>query len=349
MTLLAPYDKAEVSFRLDKEIGQEGANSKTYIAHDEQLDAEIVIKKVPHSGVGSVDQYFEESRILYMSAHPNVVQVYYACKDASHIYIAMPYYRRGSLNALMNARFLTVREIVTLGCQIAAGLHNIHSKRLVHFDIKPDNVLLSDRGEALVSDFGLSRRTSTSGKAEQDRLYFKMCPPEAYKSIEHDARFDVYQLGLTLYRMCAGNAEFYRQFNTFGSSGSFDLNAFKVAVRNGQFPDRSKLPEHIPARLRTVVTGCLHDDPEQRTQAAIEVANGLAQVDEKLDWKYSVSSTGLREWVRFEGEKEYRIAVASDGSSCAQKGKTGGKLSRITSYCSSSITSASLKKFLKET
>ena len=105
----------EVSFRLDKEIGQEGANSKTYIAHDEQLDAEIVIKKVPHSGVGSVDQYFEESRILYMSAHPNVVQVYYACKDASHIYIAMPYYRRGSLNALMNARFLTVREIVTLG------------------------------------------------------------------------------------------------------------------------------------------------------------------------------------------------------------------------------------------
>jgi serine/threonine protein kinase len=349
MTVLAPYNKAEVSFRLDKEIGQEGANSKTYVAHDEHLDAEIVIKKVPLGGVGSIDQYFEESRILYMSAHPNVVQVYYACKDPSHIYIAMPYYQRGSLNTLMNSRFLTVREIVTLGCQIAAGLHNIHSKRLVHFDIKPDNVLLSDRGEALVSDFGLSRRTSTSGKAEQDRLYFKMCPPEAYKSVEHDARFDIYQFGLTLYRMCVGNAEFYQQFNAFAPSSNFDVNSFKVAVRNGQFPDRSQLPEHIPARLRTVISECLHDDPAQRTQAAVEVANGLAQVDEKLDWKYSISPTGHREWVRFQDEMQYRITVAPDGSSYAQKGKTGGKLSRITNYCSSSITSASLKKFLKET
>ncbi|AJE99139.1 serine/threonine-protein kinase [Pandoraea apista] len=349
MALIAPYNKAEVSFQLIEEIGGEGANSKTYIAHDSQLDARIVVKKVGKASLTSVDEYFDESRTLYLSDHANVVEVYYACQDSDHIYIAMPYYQRGSLNKLIDSRFLTVREIVTFGCQVAAGLHNIHSKGLVHFDVKPDNILLSDRGEALISDFGLSKRIGTTGTAEQDRLYFKMCPPEAYKTQEHDTRFDVYQLGLTLYRMCVGNAEFYRQHSSYGDSPqTFDRQSFKVAVRNGQFPDRGKFPEHIPARLRNVIKGCLEPDLDNRTRAAVDVANELALVDEKLDWKYTVSESG-REWVRNSDTMEYRILVKSDGSSYARKGKIDGALSRITAYCQSSITSASLKKFLKET
>jgi serine/threonine protein kinase len=139
--VLKPYSKAEISFDLRQEIGQEGSNSNTYVAHDDQLDAEIVIKKISKNALESVDTFFDEARILYLSSHPNVVPVHYACQDTDSIFIAMPYYRRGSLNALINSRYLTVREIVVLGCQIASGLHNIHSKRLVHFDIKPDNVL----------------------------------------------------------------------------------------------------------------------------------------------------------------------------------------------------------------
>jgi eukaryotic-like serine/threonine-protein kinase len=349
MTVIKPYNKAEVAFQLGKEIGHEGSNSQTFVAHDDQLDAQIVIKKLRKTSIASVDQYFEESKILYLSSHPHVVQVIYACQDADHIYIAMPYYAKGSLNTLMNSRFLRVREIVTLGCQIAAGLHNIHSKRLIHFDVKPDNVLLSDRGEALVSDFGLSKRIGHAGTAEQDRLYFKMCPPEAYKSEQHTSAFDVYQFGLTLYRMCVGNEEFYRQFASFGTTAAnFRRDEFKVAVRNGQFPDRDMLPEHIPARLRSVIKDCLAPEPTDRTTAVIEAANGLAQVDEKLDWQYTVSAQG-REWSRRSDTMEYRISVGHDGSAYAQKGRIGGSFSRISAYCTPAISTATLKKFLKET
>ncbi len=90
------------------------------------------------------------------SAHPNVVQIHYACYDADRIYLAMPYYRKGSVTSLITDKYMTVREIVTVGCQVLSGLHNIHSKGLIHFDVKPDNILLSDRGEALLSDFGLA-------------------------------------------------------------------------------------------------------------------------------------------------------------------------------------------------
>ncbi len=347
--LLKPYSKAEISFDLRQEIGQEGANSNTYVAHDNQLDAEIVIKKIPKNSLESVDTFFEESRILYLSSHPNVVQVHYACQDADCIFIAMPYYRRGSLNTLINGRHLTVREIVVLGCQIASGLHNIHSKRLVHFDIKPDNVLLSERGEALITDFGLSRRLSTTGTAGQDRMYFKMRPPEAYGTSEFTRAFDIYQFGLTLYRMCSGNASFEEQFVRFGTSpNNFDRDGFKFAVRNGRFPDRDAFEDHIPERLRRLVRKCLKPDPGERFQAAIDVSNELAQVEDRLDWQFESQGT-TRVWTRSEESKCYRLTVDASGTSLAEKTTESGRTSRIASYCKTGITSREIQRFLRET
>jgi len=347
--VLKPYSRAEVSFDLRREIGQEGSNSQTYVAHDEQLDAEIVIKKIPKSEIDSVDTFFDESRILYLSSHPNVVPVHYACQDADHIFIAMPYYQRGSLNALINSRYLTVREIVVLGCQIASGLHNIHSKRLVHFDIKPDNVLLSDRGEALISDFGLSRRIGATGTAGQDRMYFKMRPPEAYDTQDFTRAFDIYQLGLTLYRMCNGNASFEEEFRRYGASPSaFDRDGFKFAVRNERFPARDAFEEHIPERLRRLVKKCLKADPSERFQAAIDVSNELAQVEDRLDWQFSLEGS-TRVWTRRDEGKGYRLAVDASGTSVAEKTMDSGRKTRITGYSKTGITSREIRHFLGET
>ena len=347
--MLKPYSKAEVSFDLRQEIGQEGANSNTYVAHDDQLDAEIVIKKIPKNSLDSVETFFEESRILYLSSHPNVVQIYYACQDADSIFIAMPYYRRGSLNALINSRYLTVREIVVLGCQIASGLHNIHSKRLVHFDVKPDNILLSDRGEALISDFGLSRRLTTAGTAGQDRMYFKMRPPEAYGTSDFTRAFDIYQLGLTLYRMCSGNVAFEEQFARFGTTPStFDRDGFKFAVRNGRFPDRDAFEDHIPDRLRRLVRKCLETAAADRFQAAIDVSNELAQVEDRLDWQFERQGT-TRIWTRVDGSKRYQLTVDASDTSLAEKTTESGRTSRITGYCKTGITSREIRRFLGET
>lgn len=344
--MLKPFSKAEVSFDLLNEIGQEGSNSTAYVAYDHQLDAEIVIKKIAKSSLESVDTFFDESKILYLSSHPNVVPVHYACQDADNIFIAMPYYRCGSLNGLINSRFLTVREIVTLSCQIASGLHNIHSKKLVHFDVKPDNILLSDRGEALISDFGLSRRLNGAGLAGQDRLYLKMRPPEVYDRPEYTPAFDIYQFGLTLYRMCNGNAAFHDQFNRFGSTpANFNRDAFKFDVRNGRFPDRSIFEEHIPQRLRRLIKKCLEPNPDERFKAAIEVANELAQVDERLDWQFAVNANS-RTWVRRDEGREYQLTVDQNGDALAEKIIESGRRMRISDYCKVGITPAEIRRFL---
>tara|TARA_R110002033_G_scaffold145020_1_gene182859 strand:- start:1092 stop:2135 length:1044 start_codon:yes stop_codon:yes gene_type:complete len=344
--MLKPYTLAQVTFEQIEEIGQDGQNSTTFRCHDHQLDAEIVVKKIPKDDLDQ-DAYFAEAQALYASSHPNVVQIHYACFDDDHVYVAMPYYQNGSLKGLMATKNLTVREIITIGCQVLSGLHNVHSKKLIHFDIKPDNVLLSQRGEALLSDFGLAKAIASNGMAEQDRFYLRMKSPEAFEGgYEFDPRFDVYQIGLLLYRMCNGNDEFNRQFSDFIDNGDFDRDGFSFAVRNGQFPDREIFLLHVPQSLRTVVKKCLHTDPAQRFQTALEVANALAKIDgSHLDWQYD-EQEGCKIWKKNVKGTKYEFMLREDNSTECFKTVGEGQRRRFGKGCKISMTNRDLRTFL---
>ena len=101
-----------LEFEPIKEIGFHGKNSKVYLAHDKQLDSDIVVKKIEKSKISDPTKLFEEARRLNDSEHPHVVPLKFASYDTDHIYLGMPYYPKGSLKDLIDARFLTVREIV---------------------------------------------------------------------------------------------------------------------------------------------------------------------------------------------------------------------------------------------
>jgi serine/threonine protein kinase len=227
--MLKPYNRAELTFDLEREIGGDGQNSRTFVAKDHQLDAQIVIKQVAKAKLASPENFFDEAKALYASAHPNVVPIFYGCFDADCIFLGMPFYKRGSLHALMLTKHLTVREIIVFSSQILTGLHNIHSKGLIHFDVRPNNVLLSDRGEALLSDFGLAKQMNLEGVALQDRIYFKTIAPEGLTGDEFTRAFDIYQFGLTLYRMCNGEESFAAQFQKYGTGANFDRADFRYA------------------------------------------------------------------------------------------------------------------------
>lgn len=343
--MLKPYQKAELTFDIIKEIGQDGQNSKTFVTHDHQLNAEIVTKQMLKSKLNSPAEFFAESQALYTSAHPNVVQIHYACYDNDHIYVAMPYYQKGSIKGLMATRHLTVREIVSLGTQTLSGLHNIHSKNLVHFDVKPDNILLSPRGEALISDFGQAKQMNFSGIAAQDRLYSKMVPPEATKTDHFDKSFDIYQIGLTLYRMANGNDHFNQQFAKYGPATAFDKAAFQYDLRNGKFPDRSSFLPHIPATLRNVIRKCLQVDPDDRYGSAIDVANAMASIDgECLDWSYAPQAA-IKNWTKNKNGTKYDLTVNADGSSVCVKSVNDAPARRVGPACKAKITDQELKKF----
>ena len=347
--MFSPLTTAQVSFKFKSEIGAEGKNSKTYIAHDHQLDADIVIKQIDKATIEHRDTYFEESRKLYASAHPNVVQVHYACEGDDHVFVAMPHYANGSLKGLLSKRHLTVREVVNFGCQIAAGLHNIHSKGLIHFDLKVDNVLLSDRSEALISDFGLAKAQDAFGQASPDQIYTPIVPPEAFAKNEFDRRFDIYQFGMTLYVMCNGVSCLKDQLGMFvAADGSTDGAGFAAAIEKGSFPDRKAFLPHIPPRLRKIVNKCLEVKPDDRYQSALEVANDLAVVDGCLDWQYAVDGAG-RTWSRDVDGAAYMLTVTPSGKTELTKSINGGKAKRQTAGCHPKLTDAAITLLLGRT
>ncbi|WP_084536761.1 serine/threonine-protein kinase [Azospirillum halopraeferens] len=344
--MLKPYNKAELTFDIISEIGSDGRNSRTFISRDHQLDAEIVTKQLLKASLRSPDNFFDESKALYASAHPNVVQIHYACQDADHIYLAMPYYRRGSVKGLITGRHMTVREIVTAGCQVLSGLHNIHSKGLVHFDVKPDNILLSDRGEALISDFGKSKQIDLNGVAYQQRHYTPMIPPEATRQNEFDRTFDIYQFGLTLYRMCNGNAVFRAQFSRYVVGDVMDRVLFQQDLLAGKFPDRKCFAPHIPNKLRSIVKKCLEVDPAERYQSALDVANALADVDgSTLDWRLT-ESPDTRVWEKNENGTSMALTVKRNGESICYKTGASGKRTRVMAACKATFPEKEIQKFL---
>ncbi|WP_449472961.1 serine/threonine-protein kinase [Sphingobium chungangianum] len=342
--MLNPYDVGQVSFKKITEIGQDGKNSKTFTAHDLQLNAEIVIKQIAKASLASAHDFFNESRALYASTHPNVVQLHYACQDASYVFIAMPFYSKGSVKPLISQKaHLTVRRIVTLACQTLSGLHNIHSKGLIHFDVKPDNILLSDRGDAMLSDFGLAKQM-TGGVAHPGKFYTPMVPPEVLAGHSaFDLTYDVYQMGLTLYRMCVGNEEFNRQFRRYT-----DKDAFIADVMGGKFPDRKAFPPHVPSRLRSVIKKCLKVNPTERYRSAVEAANALALIDgPELDWQLT-ENNGVRIWEKNEKGTNIRLEVDATGNATCSKKSAAGTERRVKAMCRT-VTDSDIRTFLGDT
>ena len=346
--------RAEVCFDIIQEIGKEGKNSETSLVFDVHLKAQLVIKAIPKVRLANAANYFDEASILYLSSHSNVVPIHYASEDNDNIYIAMPHYPKGSLKARLNTEFLTVREIIRYASHFLSGLHNIHSKRLIHFDIKPDNILLSERDEAMLADFGLAKHTSYSGTAGQDRIYHKMIPPEAFQGDQFSRAFDIYQAGLTLYRMANGEDRFYQQYNnyimpaTLLTPSGFDRHQFKFDVMNERFPVRRDYLEHIPTKLKNVITKCLMSDPYRRYQSALDIVNELATIDGlDLDWRYQENSVSGKQWVMDKDNTVYRLMVDTTGAAVADKKSGNGAYRRILSHCKPSLSEKDIKDFLK--
>jgi len=339
---------AELSFHIESEIGQDGQNSAVFTARDLQLDAQIVVKRILKNKLADADEYFKEASLLHLSRHPNVVPVYYACQDENHIFLAMPLYKNGSLKNRMKQSLLSVREIIVISTQVLSALHNIHSKRLIHFDVKPDNILLSERGEALLSDFGLAKQTSYSGLAGQDRIYGRMVPPEAFSTEDFNNQFDIYQFGLTLHRMCTGEDRFYSEYNSFIENGNLNRNDFRFAVVNGRFPRRDDYPEHMPAAMINVIKKCLSVDLNNRYRSAIDIVNDLSGIDgELLDWVLDESSDSRRWRKRLPDGRMYELTVSDRNSSVAIRTSANGNSQRITEYCKEQLGRADIKRFLR--
>lgn len=292
-TAQCPKDlETKLSLEMIREIGDEGRNSRVYIMRDKQLNADLVVKRVPHDQFNNQDDYFKEAKMLYYAQHPNIMEVQHSTSDNYYIYLSMPYYKNGSLNSLINRRYLTAKEIIKYSLDFLTGLHYIHAKGLVHFDIKPTNILLNNSNRAVLTDFGLSKYIDNHGLAQQGIMYTAHRPPESLLSPILTIQADIYQAGITLYRLCNGNRIYQEQLIPYRNK----QRDIRKDIANEKFPDRNFFLPHIPKRLIKVIKKSLKANPDERYKTVLDMINDISAIEISSHWVYNVNNKTNFSW-----------------------------------------------------
>jgi serine/threonine protein kinase len=223
---LAPTDDPQMLGRLGGyEIsGVVGAGGMGIVlkGYDRALDRVVAIKVLaPHlaRSAAARQRFAREAKAAAAVLHPNIIAIHCVSNVADLPHLVMPYVRGNSLQQRLDQQGpLAVKEVLRVGCQIAAGLAAAHSQGLVHRDIKPANVLLEDGVERVtITDFGLARAAdeanlTLSGVIAGTPQYMS---PEQATGEAIDARSDLFSLGSVMYAMCTGRVPF-RAETTYG-------------------------------------------------------------------------------------------------------------------------------------
>lgn len=268
----------------------EGKNSKVWIVHDTQLDEQLVLKEITKQSLEnqSIQDFFLEAKLLNYGDHPHIMPIRHASEDDENIYITMPYYKEGSLQSKMDNKMLTVGEIIKYALDFLNGLLFIHVKEMIHLDIKPSNVIINDKDRALLTDFGLSRYLEMDGFANQPMQYKAHRSPESFIIQDRTILDDIYQAGITMYRLCNGDDVFYDQFENMVHKHGGSSHEIYLDLKRGKFPDRNFYLPHIPSKLRNIINKAMHYDSEKRYKSILELVNALSKIDENLKWEYTV-------------------------------------------------------------
>lgn len=338
------YTKTNLDFKEIGPIGNnEGKNSEVFLAKDVQLDAELVVKRIEISKFQNIDEYFLEAKMLYDNKHPNIMEIQWASKDDKFIYLSMPFLKKGSLNSLIDERYLSVREIIKYSLDLLSGVAYIHSKGLVHLDIKPTNILIDKSNKAVLTDFGLSRYLDINGIANQPFNYITHVDPEWFLHSGRTVLSDIYQIGLTLYRLCNGNNILKQQLTHLNVNSQ---DKFKEVVLNGTYPNREYFLPHIPLKLRKIIKKALDTDINKRYNNVIQIMNDLSEIDENLDWKFTDNKDELYYLIKNGNKISISLKNKNDNVEilCTKTNLSSRRITNMNNYCSKGHNSDKLIK-----
>lgn len=294
----------QFNLEIIKKINSEGVNSALYLVKDTQLDSNLILKQIDKNNFNEVSKYFEESKKIYNLKHPNIININTASYDDEYIYITMPYYRKGSLYNLIKNEHLSMRKIIKYSLDFLSAVEYIHNKEIVHCDIKPNNILISDKDRAVITDFGSALYLDSLGNARLKNVYYKHIAPEQCTNSCINKKLDIYQIGTTLYRMCNGNDEYNNQLKRYK-----DLNSIKIACANGRFPVRKKYLPHIPKSMIDIIEKCIRVNPNERYENVVDIMNDLANIHENLDWNYNKLDNNNFIWILERENKMIEIQL----------------------------------------
>ncbi len=278
-------------FVLDRLLGS-GAAGAVYLAEQQSLGRLCAVKVLNRTYSARPDfvaRFQREARAMARMDHPNVLRVYAVGEEHGLHYCATEYVDGKSLTEWMNSigRFV-MPDVLRIAGLIALGLEHAHESKLVHRDVKPENVLISHRGDLKVADFGLVKLTdenvsmTLAGIGMGTPLF--MAPEQARQAADVDLRSDIYSVGSIIYTMATGVVP-------FRGKSTVDII---LAKERGQYPLASEVAPHVPRELDAVIARCLARNPADRFQSCAELIVALqllSPIPDRLTFAATKSSS----------------------------------------------------------
>lgn len=277
-SLLGPTDDPRMLGRVGSYeiVGLLGAGGMGVVfkAFDPPLNRYVALKVLSplyHTNAVAIQRFMREAQSAAAVLHENVIAIHSIDRWRDAPYLVMTYVRGESLHRRLTRRgALSVREVLRIGMQIAAGLAAAHAQGLIHRDVKPANILLeTDVDRVKISDFGLARAIDDVRLTKSNALIGtpQYMSPEQARDDLLDYRTDLFSLGSVLYEACTGRAPFYAS-TTYG--------ILRRIVEEQPPPVRQLNPE-IPDWLERIVVKLMAKDRTARFASATEVETLLRQ------------------------------------------------------------------------
>ncbi|MDC0035622.1 protein kinase [Chloroflexi bacterium] len=262
-------------YRLIQRIGA-GGQATVYSAEDTLL-RRLVAVKVMNQLVSSDPQYaetvLEEARFASQLAHRNIAAVYDFIQEQDYVCIVMELIDNSVDKEIEKNGPYEVKDALNLAIQISSALRFAHSKRFVHRDIKPQNILISSDGEAKVADFGMSRPLDVSTATGSIGTLQYMAPEQLSGEHLPDIRSDLYSLGITLYEMLSGVPPFNGNFPELYS------------MHLSQPPPEFAATLNVPDVVKKITFKLLEKDPDDRyddtNSLIIDIEDAIKTIGQK--------------------------------------------------------------------
>ena len=264
-------------YKILEELGK-GGMGEVYRVKDEKLDEEMALKVVkPEVAAhkGAIERFKNELKLSRKITHRHVCRMYDLNEEEETPYITMEYVRGEDLKSSIRKKGkYKENEVIPVAKQVCEGLNEAHELGVVHRDLKPQNIMLDEKGKAKVMDFGIARLVEAPGVTQSGVIIGTpdYMSPEQAEGEEADHISDIYALGVILYEMVTGSVPFKGD------------TAFSVALKH-----KTKLPQdpkkqnpNISENLSRLILICMEKDRGRRYQSAQALLADLSNIEDGL-------------------------------------------------------------------